>query len=57
MEAKDDKHTATKPLSSWTAAIAQLPGYPPEQKPVIAPAPTAPVRDVSLGDEEEDRAT
>ena len=43
----------TTSRSSWSAAIAQLPGYPGEAQP--PQAPTGPVREVSMGtDHEED---
>jgi len=55
MDAKDDKEATLPPTgrSSWSAAIAQLPGYP--AKPVPPQAPAGPVREVSMGtDHEED---
>jgi len=55
MEAKDDSSNTLPPTSrsSWSAAIAQLPGYP--AKPVPPQAPAGPVREVSMGtDHEED---
>jgi hypothetical protein len=54
MEAKDDKITLPAPgRSSWSAAIAQLPGYP--AKPVPPQAPAGQAREVSMGtDHEED---
>ena len=54
MEAKDENTLPpTTSRSSWSAAIAQLPGYP--AKLVPPQAPTGPVREVSMGtDPEED---
>ena len=53
MEAKDDTTLPPTSRSSWSAAIAQLPGYP--AKPVPPQAPAGPVREVSMGtDHEED---
>ena len=53
MEAKDDNKDAPPPRSSWSAAIAQLPGYP--SKPVPPQAPAGQAREVSMGtDHEED---
>jgi hypothetical protein len=53
MEAKDDNTPPPAARSSWSAAIAQLPGYP--AKPVPPQAPAGPVREVSMGaDHEED---
>ncbi|HUQ25711.1 MAG TPA: hypothetical protein VM140_08580 [Burkholderiales bacterium] len=53
MEAKDDKKEALPApgRSSWSAAIAQLPGYPAKPVPPQAPGP---VREVSMGSEHED---
>jgi len=54
MEAKDDiKEGLPAPgRSSWSAAIAQLPGYP--AKPALPQAPAGPVREVSMGTDHED---
>lgn len=54
MEAKDDNRNAPPApgRSSWSAAIAQLPGYP--AKPVLPQAPAGPVREVSMGADHED---
>lgn len=53
MEAKDDNTLPPTGRSSWSAAIAQLPGYP--AKPLPPQAPAGPVREVSMGaDHEED---
>ena len=55
MEAKDENVAPPFPgRSSWSAAIAPLPGYP--SKPVPPQAPAGPVREVSMGtDHEEDQ--
>jgi hypothetical protein len=54
MEAKDDTKDAPQPSgrSSWSAAIAQLPGYP--AKPVPPQAPAGQAREVSMGTDHED---
>jgi hypothetical protein len=54
MEAKDDNKDAPQPSgrSSWSAAIAQLPGYP--AKPVPPQAPAGQAREVSMGTDHED---
>ncbi|MEA3191991.1 MAG: hypothetical protein QOD26_324 [Betaproteobacteria bacterium] len=53
MEAKDDNKEAppASDRSSWSAAIAQLPGYPAKPVPPQAPGP---VREVSMGTDHED---
>jgi hypothetical protein len=54
MDAKDDKDTLppVSGRSSWSAAIAQLPGYP--AKPVPPQAPAGQAREVSMGTDHED---
>jgi hypothetical protein len=53
METKDDKDLPTPSgRSSWSAAIAQLPGYP--AKPVPPQAPVGQAREVSMGTDHED---
>ena len=53
MEAKDEKIMLPAPgRSSWSAAIAQLPGYP--AKPVLPQAPAGQAREVSMGTDHED---
>jgi hypothetical protein len=42
-------HTAPRRPSSWTAAIAQLPGYPEEAKPKLPPVAEGKARAVSSG--------
>jgi hypothetical protein len=56
MEAKDDKDTVPPRRSSWSAAIAQLPGYPEASKPVLPQAPAGPVREVSMGSDHDEPA-
>ena len=41
-----DEQPPTVRPSSWSAALAQLPGYPREEKPAL-PEPSQPVRTVT----------
>jgi len=52
---QDDDPLPRKP-SSWSAAIAQLPGFPEEAKPKLPPIADGRARAVSSGmlDEDED---
>ena len=49
----DDDPPPRKP-SSWSAAIAQLPGFPEEAKPKLPPVADGKARAVSSGMSEED---
>jgi hypothetical protein len=42
--------------SSWSAAIAQLPGFPEEAKPKLPPIADGKAREVSSGMSDEDDA-
>ena len=55
---QDDDPLPRKP-SSWSAAIAQLPGFPQEAKPKLPPIAEGKARAVSSGmsDEDEDEAS
>jgi hypothetical protein len=54
MEAKDEKDPVVPRRSSWSAAIAQLPGYPEAAKPALPQAPAGPVREVSMGSDSDE---
>ena len=49
MKDRNDKEEATVPkrLSSWSAALSQLPGYPQEEKPKLPEVAAGTVREVS----------
>ena len=51
----DEDPPPRKP-SSWSAAIAQLPGFPEEAKPKLPPVADGKPREVSSGVSEEDDA-
>jgi hypothetical protein len=53
---KQDEDTSPKKPSSWSAAIAQLPGFPEEAKPKLPPIADGKARAVSSGMSEEDDA-
>lgn len=46
-ESNDNEETQPKRPSSWSAAIAQLPGYPQEEKPRLPQLAPGSVREVS----------
>jgi hypothetical protein len=46
-ETNDKEEAAPKRLSSWSAALAQLPGYPQEDKPKFPEIAPGTVREVS----------
>ena len=50
---QDEEQPPRKP-SSWSAAIAQLPGFPEEAKPKLPPIADGKARAVSSGMSEED---
>jgi hypothetical protein len=50
---QDDEPLPKKP-SSWSAAIAQLPGFPEEGKPKLPPIADGKARAVSSGMSEDD---
>ena len=50
---QDEEPPPRKP-SSWSAAIAQLPGFPEEAKPKLPPIADGKARAVSSGMSEED---
>lgn len=57
---KQDEDPPPKKPSSWSAAIAQLPGFPEEAKPKLPPIADGKARAVSSGmseDEDTDRQT
>ena len=51
---KQDEDTAPKKPSSWSAALAQLPGFPEEAKPKLPPIADGKARAVSSGMSEDD---
>ena len=51
---KQDDDTLPKKPSSWSAAIAQLPGFPEEAKPKLPPIADGKARAVSSGMSEDD---
>lgn len=51
---KHDDDTLPKKPSSWSAAIAQLPGFPEEAKPKLPPIVEGKARAVSSGMSEDD---
>jgi hypothetical protein len=46
-DTKDKEEAAPKRPSSWSAALAQLPGYPHDEKPKLPEVAAGAVRDVS----------
>ncbi|HZD20615.1 MAG TPA: hypothetical protein VE325_08085 [Burkholderiales bacterium] len=52
----DDDPLPRKP-SSWSAAIAQLPGFPEEAKPKLPPIADGKARAVSSGMSDDDEAS
>ena len=46
-DADDKEETGPKRPSSWQAALAQLPGYPQEDKPKLPEVAAGAVREVS----------
>ena len=46
-DTKEKEEAAPKRPSSWSAALAQLPGYPHEEKPKLPEVAAGAVRDVS----------
>ncbi|HEX4926439.1 MAG TPA: hypothetical protein VFV74_00415 [Burkholderiales bacterium] len=46
-DTSDKEDTAPKRASSWSAALAQLPGYPHEDKPKLPEVAAGSVREVS----------
>ena len=46
-DTKEKEQAAPKRPSSWSAALAQLPGYPHEDKPKLPEVAAGTVRDVS----------
>ena len=53
---KENEDTLPRKPSSWSAAIAQLPGFPEEAKPKLPPIADGKARAVSSGMSEEDDA-
>jgi hypothetical protein len=53
---RQDEDTLPRKPSSWSAAIAQLPGFPEEAKPKLPPVADGKARAVSSGMSEEDDA-
>ena len=53
---KENEDTPPRKTSSWSAAIAQLPGFPEEAKPKLPPVADGKARAVSSGMSEEDEA-
>lgn len=53
---RQDEDPLPKKPSSWSAAIAQLPGFPEEAKPKLPPIADGKARAVSSGMSEEDDA-
>ena len=51
---KQDDDPLPKKPSSWSAAIAQLPGFPEEGKPKLPPIADGKARAVSSGMSEDD---
>ena len=46
-EPVNNEEPATRRLSSWSAALSQLPGYPREERPPIMPGPSEMARTVT----------
>jgi hypothetical protein len=53
---RSDEDTPPSRSSSWSAAIAQLPGFPEEAKPKLPPVAEGKARAVSSGMSDEDDA-
>lgn len=53
---RQDEDTPPRRPSSWSAAIAQLPGFPEEAKPKLPPVAQGQARAVSSGMSDEDDA-
>jgi len=53
---RHDEDTLPRKPSSWSAAIAQLPGFPEEAKPKLPPVADGKARAVSSGMSDEDDA-
>ena len=53
---RHDEDTLPRKPSSWSAAIAQLPGFPEEAKPKLPPVAEGTARAVTSGMSEEDDA-
>ena len=53
---KQDEDPLPRKRSSWSAAIAQLPGFPEEAKPKLPPIADGKARAVSSGMSDEDDA-
>ena len=53
---KQDEDPLPRNRSSWSAAIAQLPGFPEEAKPKLPPIADGKARAVSSGMSDEDDA-
>ena len=53
---RQDEDTLPRKPSSWSAAIAQLPGFPEEAKPKLPPVADGKARAVTSGMSEEDDA-
>jgi hypothetical protein len=53
---RPDEDTLPRKPSSWSAAIAQLPGFPEEAKPKLPPVADGKAREVSSGMSDEDDA-
>jgi hypothetical protein len=51
---KQDEDPLPRKPSSWSAAIAQLPGFPEEAKPKLPPIADGKARAVSSGMSDED---
>jgi hypothetical protein len=51
---RQDEDSPPRRPSSWSAAIAQLPGYPEEAKPKLPPIADGKARAVSSGMSDED---
>ena len=51
---RQDEDALPRRPSSWSAAIAQLPGFPEEAKPKLPPVADGKAREVSSGMSEED---
>jgi hypothetical protein len=43
----DEEPVAQPRPSSWSAALSQLPGYPREERPAVAPVPSETARTVT----------
>ena len=46
-DGKEKEEAAPRRASSWSAALAQLPGYPGEEKPKLPQVGAASIREVS----------